>query len=71
MILAHHGEYEYGSPKLPAIPEAFFLHHMDNLDAKMFMTLHAVANDPDPESAFTPFVKQIQTRLYKRSGDLT
>lgn len=34
-ILAHHGEYEYGSPKKPAIMEAVALNHADNTDAKM------------------------------------
>ena len=34
-ILAHHGEYEFGSPKKPAIPEAFALHMADNTDAKL------------------------------------
>ncbi len=34
-ILAHHGEYEYGSPKKPEIAEALALHMADNLDAKM------------------------------------
>ena len=33
-ILSHHGEYEFGSPKLPATIEACLLHHADNLDAK-------------------------------------
>lgn len=34
-ILAHHGEYEYGSPKKPAIMEAVALNFADNTDAKM------------------------------------
>lgn len=34
-ILAHHGEYEYGSPKKPAIVEAVALNFADNTDAKM------------------------------------
>lgn len=34
-ILAHHGEFEYGSPKKPAIMEAVALHFADNTDAKM------------------------------------
>lgn len=34
-ILAHHGEYEYGSPKKPAIIEAVALNHADDTDAKM------------------------------------
>lgn len=32
IILSHHGEHEFGSPKLPAIPESFFIHYLDNLD---------------------------------------
>ena len=34
-ILAHHGEFEYGSPKKPAIMEAVALNFADNTDAKM------------------------------------
>ncbi len=34
-VLAHHGEYEYGSPKKPAIIEALALHYADNTDAKL------------------------------------
>lgn len=34
-ILAHHGEYEYGSPKKPAIIEAAALNFADNTDAKL------------------------------------
>ena len=35
MILSHHGKLEYGSPKLPMIPEALVLNFVDDLDAKM------------------------------------
>jgi 3'-5' exoribonuclease len=35
MILAHHGKLEFGSPKLPMIPEALVLNFLDDLDAKM------------------------------------
>lgn len=37
MILAHHGEKEYGSPVVPMTKEAFMLHAIDDLDAKMNM----------------------------------
>ena len=70
IILSHHGLYEYGSPKLPAIPEAYFIHYLDNLDAKMFMTLRNIANDPDPSASFTSYNRQLGTRLYKRSETL-
>jgi 3'-5' exoribonuclease len=35
MILSHHGKLEFGSPKLPMIPEAVVLNFVDDLDAKM------------------------------------
>jgi 3'-5' exoribonuclease len=35
MILSHHGKLEFGSPKLPMIPEALALNFLDDLDAKM------------------------------------
>jgi 3'-5' exoribonuclease len=35
MVLSHHGKYEFGSPKLPMIPEAVLLHYLDDMDAKM------------------------------------
>lgn len=70
IILAHHGEYQFGSPKLPAVPEAFVVHYLDNLDAKMYMTINAIENDPDHKSSFTSYLKQLETRVYKRSGEL-
>jgi 3'-5' exoribonuclease len=36
MILAHHYEPEYGSPKYPMIPEAEMLHYLDVMDARMY-----------------------------------
>jgi 3'-5' exoribonuclease len=39
VVLSHHGKYEYGSPKLPMIPEAVLLHYLDDMDAKM-QTMH-------------------------------
>jgi 3'-5' exoribonuclease len=35
LILSHHGEYEFGSPKRPKFLEAFVLHQVDDLDAKI------------------------------------
>lgn len=37
MVLAHHGQYEFGSPVLPMIIEAEALHFIDDMDAKMTM----------------------------------
>jgi 3'-5' exoribonuclease len=44
LIASHHGQYEFGSPTLPRTPEAFALHFIDNIDAKMEMLKDAYAN---------------------------
>lgn len=43
MILSHHYLPEYGSPKKPLFPEAELLHHIDNIDAKLFDMEEALA----------------------------
>jgi 3'-5' exoribonuclease len=35
LVLSHHGRLEFGSPKLPMVPEAILLHYLDDLDAKL------------------------------------
>jgi 3'-5' exoribonuclease len=35
LIISHHGQYDFGSPKLPMFPEALVLHYLDDLDSKM------------------------------------
>jgi 3'-5' exoribonuclease len=35
LIISHHGQYDFGSPKLPMFPEALMLHYLDDLDSKM------------------------------------
>lgn len=44
IILSHHGQLEWGSPIYPQIKEAIFIHHIDNLDAKMQMSRTAFNN---------------------------
>jgi 3'-5' exoribonuclease len=65
LILSHHGRYEYGSPVLPAIPEAFALHHLDNLDAKVFAAQKAIREDTHVETNWTDRSWMLETRLYK------
>jgi 3'-5' exoribonuclease len=44
LIAAHHGELQFGSPVPPKTPEAWALHYVDNLDAKMEMLQNGYAN---------------------------
>jgi 3'-5' exoribonuclease len=65
LILAHHGKYEFGSPRLPATAEAIMLHYLDNLDAKLAMVFEAIAEDVDPASEWTTYVRALESRVYK------
>ena len=50
ILISHHGEYEFGSPKLPMIREALAFHYMDDLDSKMGAIRAALAIDSgEPE----------------------
>ena len=35
LLISHHGQYEFGSPKLPMIREAMVFHYLDDMDSKM------------------------------------
>ena len=65
IIVAHHGRYEYGSPKLPATAEAIMVHYLDNLDAKLTMVFNAIDGDLDEESSWTGWVPALETRIFK------
>ena len=49
MLLSHHGKKEFGSPQLPAFPEALALHFIDDLDSKLEMMRTATAELTDGE----------------------
>jgi 3'-5' exoribonuclease len=65
IILSHHGEYEFGSPKLPATSEAFMVYYIDDLDAKVSQVTTAIENEPG-ESDWTAWKSALQTRLYRK-----
>lgn len=69
LILSHHGKYEYGSPVLPKIPEAFALHHLDNLDAKVETADRLIGAIGDPEKNWTDFSRALETQLYRKPGN--
>jgi len=65
LVLAHHGEYAFGSPKLPMTAEAFALHHLDNLDAKLHAFWRNVEADADPARRWTGWNKMFGGALFK------
>jgi 3'-5' exoribonuclease len=65
MIVSHHGEYAFGSPKLPMTLEAVALHHLDNLDAKIHAFDQLMRDDPNVESGWTNFHHNLGRKLFK------
>ncbi len=50
LLISHHGQYEFGSPKLPMIREALVFHYLDDLDSKLAAVRAALALDSgEPE----------------------
>ena len=62
MIISHHGEAEYGSPRQPMFPEAEVLHWIDLLDARM-NEMQGIM-DRVPEGAFSEKIWSLDRRLY-------
>jgi len=48
LIISHHGEFEFGSPKLPSTSEAILLHYADNMDAKLKTFEEFIDKDATP-----------------------
>lgn len=64
LILSHHGELQYGSPKVPMTPEAVALHAIDLLDSRITIAVREIVDDRG-ESAWTPYNASLGRRLYK------
>lgn len=65
IMLSHHGQYEFGSPKLPATAEAFMVNCVDDLDAKISQVTEAI-NSEVGDSNWTAWKNALQTRLYRK-----
>jgi 3'-5' exoribonuclease len=65
MVLSHHGQLEFGSPKLPIFPEALLLHYLDDMDSKMENMRALIDKDPQAEgyfSAYSPALGRVALR---------
>jgi len=65
LIVSHHGEEQYGSPKKPMTPEAIALHYLDMLDSRIEMARAALEADEDRDGSFTQWVRSLERPLYK------
>jgi 3'-5' exoribonuclease len=66
MIISHHGELEFGSPKTPVFPEALLLHHIDNLDSKMECMRAFLERDRYVDGCWTGFSSSLERTVLKK-----
>ena len=65
LILSHHGQYEFASPRLPQTPEALALHQADNLDAKLTQCATVFASEIKEETGWSSYQRPLERSLYK------
>jgi 3'-5' exoribonuclease len=69
LILSHHGEYESGSPKRPKTAEAFVLHLLDDLDAKV-NAIKTLRKAQPQAGHWSGFFHPLERYIYFGEGDL-
>lgn len=67
LIVSHHGELEFGSPKVPLFPEAMLLHQLDNLDSKMECMRSMIAKDCHADGCWTAFSGSLQRSVLRKT----
>ncbi len=66
IILSHHGQYEYGSPRRPKTGEALALHYADNLDAKLNQVAGVFEGVEEGETGvWSPYQRTLERFIYK------
>jgi 3'-5' exoribonuclease len=71
MILSHHGQLEFGSPKLPQFPEALLLHYLDDMDSKMECMRALIESDRQVDGCFTTYNNALSRTALKKDRYLT
>jgi 3'-5' exoribonuclease len=64
IVISHLNHPEWGSPRLPLIPECLIIHHADDLDAKLEMYVRCLTRDKEP-GAFTGRDPVLGRQLFK------
>ncbi len=65
LLLSHHGQYEYGSPKRPKFLEAVILNFIDDLDSKINGVLSHIEKEPDNSANWTGYHRLYDRYFYK------
>lgn len=70
LILSHHGRHEYGSPSLPMLVEAFVLHFLDDLDAKINYISGLGRRREEAGYHWSDYQRNLERFLYVRNPEL-
>jgi 3'-5' exoribonuclease len=65
LLLSHHGQYEYGSPKRPKTLEAVILNFIDDLDSKINGVQTHIGKEPDSDSSWTQYHRMYDRYFFK------
>lgn len=65
IIVSHHGELAFGSPKRPKTAEAFALHFADNLDAKLATVAEALDEAEAGEGGWSAYTRSLERPVYR------
>ncbi|MBI1912616.1 MAG: HD domain-containing protein [Deltaproteobacteria bacterium] len=65
MLLSHHGQLEFGSPKRPKTIEAIILYYLDDLDAKVNTVQSLVEEERDANSNWTAYQRLFERYIYR------
>jgi len=66
IVLSHHGEYEFGSPKRPKIQEAIVINYLDDLAAKINNFQATLKKEQVSEGEWSGFSKMHDRYLYRQ-----
>jgi 3'-5' exoribonuclease len=66
LIISHHGQLEFGSPKVPQFPEALLLHYLDDMDSKMECMRSLIETDRQVEGCFTAYNPSLERPVLKK-----
>ncbi len=66
IVISHHGQLEFGSPKIPVFPEALLFHFLDNLDSKMENMRVVIDKDAQIEGSWTRYIPPLERYLLKK-----
>lgn len=68
MLLSHHGQYEYGSPKRPKTIEATILNYLDDMDSKINGIRAHIAKESASTSRWTAHHRLYDRYFFKSNG---